>query len=117
VHNYVHRKRNDSFSDRAGVYLVFLVRCDQNQLLKCVVFVLHACSPAYAIPRILAKAGLTLQDVDAFELHEAFAVSMALRAVYNAITDCTNFARTLIWFNLCSFIAFVYLCAAILYPY
>jgi acetyl-CoA acyltransferase len=29
--------------------------------------------PAYAIPRILAKAGLTMKDVDAFELHEAFA--------------------------------------------
>ena len=31
--------------------------------------------PAYSIPRILAKAGLTLKDIDAFELHEAFAVS------------------------------------------
>jgi acetyl-CoA acyltransferase len=29
--------------------------------------------PAYAIPRILSKAGLTLKDIDAFELHEAFA--------------------------------------------
>jgi len=29
--------------------------------------------PAYAIPRILSKAGLTLADIDVFELHEAFA--------------------------------------------
>lgn len=31
--------------------------------------------PAYATPRILEKNGLTLKDVDAFEYHEAFAVS------------------------------------------
>ncbi|XP_060519292.1 trifunctional enzyme subunit beta, mitochondrial [Cylas formicarius] len=29
--------------------------------------------PAYGTPKILDKAGLTLQDVDAFEFHEAFA--------------------------------------------
>jgi acetyl-CoA acyltransferase len=29
--------------------------------------------PAYAIPRILSKSGLTLRDIDAFEIHEAFA--------------------------------------------
>jgi acetyl-CoA acetyltransferase family protein len=29
--------------------------------------------PAYAIPTALAKAGLTLPDVDVFEIHEAFA--------------------------------------------
>ncbi|ENN76085.1 trifunctional enzyme subunit beta, mitochondrial [Dendroctonus ponderosae] len=29
--------------------------------------------PAYATPQILDKAGLTLQDVDTFEFHEAFA--------------------------------------------
>jgi acetyl-CoA acyltransferase len=29
--------------------------------------------PAYAIPRILKKAGLTVNDIDAFEIHEAFA--------------------------------------------
>jgi len=29
--------------------------------------------PAYATPRILEKAGLTLKDVDVFEFHEAFA--------------------------------------------
>jgi acetyl-CoA acetyltransferase family protein len=29
--------------------------------------------PAYAIPQVLDAAGLTLGDIDAFELHEAFA--------------------------------------------
>ena len=31
--------------------------------------------PAYATPRILDKAGLTLSDISVFEYHEAFAVS------------------------------------------
>ena len=30
-------------------------------------------APAYAMPRMLARAGLTLQDFDFYELHEAFA--------------------------------------------
>ncbi|WP_328323970.1 acetyl-CoA C-acetyltransferase [Kribbella sp. NBC_00382] len=30
-------------------------------------------APAYAVPRMLARAGLTLQDFDYFEIHEAFA--------------------------------------------
>uniref|UniRef100_A0A8R1Y1X7 acetyl-CoA C-acyltransferase n=1 Tax=Onchocerca volvulus TaxID=6282 RepID=A0A8R1Y1X7_ONCVO len=30
-------------------------------------------SPAYAIPKLLDKVGLTLKDVDVFEIHEAFA--------------------------------------------
>ncbi|MCP5207127.1 MAG: acetyl-CoA C-acetyltransferase [Hahellaceae bacterium] len=30
-------------------------------------------APAYAVPRMLAKAGLTLQDFDYYEIHEAFA--------------------------------------------
>ncbi|KAK6019131.1 acetyl-CoA C-acetyltransferase [Ostertagia ostertagi] len=30
-------------------------------------------SPAYVIPKLLDKAGLTLKDVDVFEIHEAFA--------------------------------------------
>jgi len=29
--------------------------------------------PAYSTPKVLEKAGLTLQDIDVFELHEAFA--------------------------------------------
>ncbi|UTO05830.1 acetyl-CoA C-acetyltransferase [Moraxella sp. FZLJ2107] len=30
-------------------------------------------APAYAVPQMLAKAGLTLQDFDFYEIHEAFA--------------------------------------------
>ncbi|MDB2554132.1 acetyl-CoA C-acetyltransferase [Porticoccaceae bacterium] len=30
-------------------------------------------APAYAVPRMLARAGLTLQDFDFYEIHEAFA--------------------------------------------
>jgi acetyl-CoA acetyltransferase len=33
------------------------------------------CRPAYATPKVLEKAGLTLNDIDVFEFHEAFAVS------------------------------------------
>ncbi len=29
--------------------------------------------PAYVIPQLLEKAGLTLNDIDVFEIHEAFA--------------------------------------------
>ena len=32
------------------------------------------CSPAYATPRLLDRAGLALTDIDVFEYHEAFAV-------------------------------------------
>ena len=30
-------------------------------------------APAYAVPRMLARRGLTLQDFDFYEIHEAFA--------------------------------------------
>lgn len=30
--------------------------------------------PAYGIPKLLKKAGLTLKDIDSWEIHEAFAV-------------------------------------------
>ena len=30
-------------------------------------------APAYAMPRMLERAGLTLQDFDFYEIHEAFA--------------------------------------------
>lgn len=30
--------------------------------------------PAYATPKVLDKAGLKLNDIDVFEIHEAFAV-------------------------------------------
>lgn len=31
--------------------------------------------PSYATPKVLEKAGLTMNDIDAFEFHEAFSVS------------------------------------------
>ena len=43
------------------------------------VFVVFVFRPAYATPKILAKAGLTMGDIDVFEYHEAFAVSIAYR--------------------------------------
>jgi len=33
-------------------------------------------APAYAVPRMLQKAGLTLQDFDYYEIHEAFAAQV-----------------------------------------
>ena len=34
------------------------------------------CRPAYATPKVLDKAGLKLENIDVFEYHEAFAVSV-----------------------------------------
>ena len=36
--------------------------------------------PARSMPKVLDQAGLTLKDVDVFEFHEAFAVSLSLYA-------------------------------------
>lgn len=33
-------------------------------------------SPAYGIPKLLKRSGLTLKDIDTWEIHEAFAVSL-----------------------------------------
>jgi len=33
-------------------------------------------APAYAVPRMLARAGITLQDFDLYEIHEAFAAQV-----------------------------------------
>jgi acetyl-CoA acetyltransferase len=38
-------------------------------------FCFHICSPTYAVPKVLEKAGLQLSDIDVWEVHEAFAVS------------------------------------------
>lgn len=32
--------------------------------------------PTYSTPKVLERAGLTLNDIDVFEFHEAFAVSI-----------------------------------------
>ena len=42
-------------------------------------------APAYAVPRLLARNGLTLQDFDFYEIHEAFAATVA--AVLKAWED------------------------------
>lgn len=34
--------------------------------------------PAYGIPLVLEKAGLSLNDIDVWEIHEAFAVSFSM---------------------------------------
>ncbi len=36
--------------------------------------------PAYATPRVLDKAGLKMSDIDVWEVHEAFAVSVDFHA-------------------------------------
>ena len=33
-------------------------------------------APAYAVPRLLARHGLSLQDFDLYEIHEAFAATV-----------------------------------------
>ncbi len=42
-------------------------------------------APTYAIPRILDRHGLTLEDIDLFEIHEAFAGTVA--ATIKALAD------------------------------
>lgn len=48
-------------------------------------------APAYAVPRMLARAGLSLQDFDLYEIHEAFA-SQVLATL--AAWEDTDFAKT-----------------------
>ncbi len=47
-------------------------------------------APAYAVPRLLARAGLSLQDFDFYEIHEAFA-SQVLATL--AAREDINFAK------------------------
>ncbi|WP_045744206.1 MULTISPECIES: acetyl-CoA C-acetyltransferase [Actinoplanes] len=48
-------------------------------------------APAYAVPRLLARNGLTLQDFDFYEIHEAFA-SQVLSTL--AAWESTEFCKT-----------------------
>ncbi|GAB1512116.1 acetyl-CoA C-acetyltransferase [Actinophytocola sp. KF-1] len=48
-------------------------------------------APAYAVPRMLSRAGLTLQDFDFYEIHEAFA-SQVLATL--AAWEDADFAKT-----------------------
>lgn len=49
--------------------------------------------PAYGIPTILKKAGLNLNDIDTWEVHEAFAVSQNKNEskIFNLIKSYSNF--------------------------
>lgn len=42
----------------------------ERNIIFCFVF-----RPAYATPKVLEKSGLGIKDIDAWEVHEAFAVS------------------------------------------
>lgn len=44
-------------------------------LLSVFFFFLFRSRPAYGTPKVLERAGLSLNDIDVFEFHEAFAVS------------------------------------------
>lgn len=52
--------------------------------------------PAYAIPAVLAKAGLKMKDIDVWEVHEAFAAQILanLKAL-----DCDWFGKTYMGLN------------------
>ncbi|WP_372448063.1 acetyl-CoA C-acetyltransferase [[Mycobacterium] fortunisiensis] len=48
-------------------------------------------APTYAVPRLLARNGLTLQDFDFYEIHEAFAsVVLATLAAWESDEYCTQ---------------------------
>ncbi|MGU3653338.1 acetyl-CoA C-acetyltransferase [Mycolicibacterium sp. A43C] len=48
-------------------------------------------APTYAVPRLLARNGLTLQDFDFYEIHEAFAsVVLATLAAWESDDYCKN---------------------------
>ena len=46
-------------------------------------------APAYAVPRMLDRQGLTLQDFDLYEIHEAFASTvLSTMAAWESETFC-----------------------------
>ena len=48
-------------------------------------------APAYAVPRLLARSGLTLQDFDYYEIHEAFAAQvLATLAAWESPEFCKD---------------------------
>ncbi|RIV38905.1 acetyl-CoA C-acetyltransferase [Micromonospora radicis] len=48
-------------------------------------------APTYAVPRLLARAGLTLQDFDYYEIHEAFAAQvLATLAAWESKEFCAE---------------------------
>jgi acetyl-CoA C-acetyltransferase len=55
-----------TFSETAAVDFVGMAGPKEGMLM----------APAYAVPRMLDRAGLTLQDFDLYEIHEAFAAQV-----------------------------------------
>ena len=53
-------------------------------------------APAYAIPRLLARNGLTLNDIDLWEIHEAFAAQLLCNI---AALESENFLREKVGVN------------------
>jgi acetyl-CoA acetyltransferase family protein len=52
-------------------------------------------APAYAVPRLLARNGLTFDDFDVFEIHEAFASTVLSHlAAWESEEFCTREGRT-----------------------
>ncbi len=48
-------------------------------------------APAHAVPRLLARNGLTLQDFDFYEIHEAFAGQvLCTLAAWESEDDCQH---------------------------
>lgn len=51
--------------------------CDEKKnvfpVSHCALF--DSSRPTYGTPKVLERAGLTMNDIDVFEFHEAFAVS------------------------------------------
>ena len=55
-----------TFSETAAVDFVGMAGPKEGMLM----------APAYAVPRMLDRAGLKLQDFDIYEIHEAFAAQV-----------------------------------------
>jgi acetyl-CoA C-acetyltransferase len=55
-----------TFSETAAVDFVGMAGPKEGMLM----------APAYAVPRMLDRAGLSLQDFDLYEIHEAFAAQV-----------------------------------------
>lgn len=53
--------------------------------------------PTYSTPKVLERSGLTLNDIDVFEFHEAFAVSITFQfsidTALNTLCSSTNPSR------------------------
>lgn len=45
----------------------------------------YSLRPTYSTPKVLERAGLTLNDIDVFEFHEAFAVSITTVSIFNLL--------------------------------